>query len=423
MQVLKYSHKDNSNAILNLSTFLILVICLSIPTLEAFNINSLSRHKSKLITPLDMTSSSENADNKFHFSIDRGGTFTDVHCILPNKEQIVRKLLSEDPDNYADAPTEGIRRILKEFDDENACKGHYTRSTKVYTGMIGSIRMGTTVATNALLERKGERMGLLITKGFKDLLKIGNQSRQDIFDLSCQMPSLLYEDVVEVDERVMLAHYFDEQHGLHSTMNDNNAYSDSKFDHLGHPKAGYGHRYQGLTGETVIELKQPDLDKVKLQLEELQRKGIKSIAIVFAHSYTYDKHEQMIGKLAQDMGCFSEISMSSKVMPMVKLVNRGHTACAAAYLTPKITTYLDSFRKGFDENLDKVMLNFMKSDGGLSPVNDFSGEKAILSGKSNGWEILISFSSVNLANFFSNTCRSCRWCHCKCIWILDEYNY
>jgi 5-oxoprolinase (ATP-hydrolysing) len=131
----------------------------------------------------------------------------------------------------------------------------------------------------------------------------------------------------------------------------------------------------------------------------------------------------MIGKLAQDMGCFSEISMSSKVMPMVKLVNRGHTACAAAYLTPKITTYLDSFRKGFDENLDKVMLNFMKSDGGLSPVNDFSGEKAILSGKSNGWEILISFSRVNLANFFSNTCRSCRWCHCKCIWILDEYNY
>jgi len=321
---------------------------------------------------------SKGKQNKFLFSIDRGGTFTDVHCILPNNKEIVSKLLSEDPDNYPDAPTEGIRRILHDYDTENAEKGCYKRSDKVYTGMIGSIRMGTTVATNALLERKGERMGLLITKGFKDLLKIGNQSRKDIFDLTCAMPGLLYEDVKEVDERVMLAHFFDEDK---TSVED---YCDSQTDMLGAPKAGYGPRTQGLTGETVIDLKPPNMDAVRKQLEEFQKEGIKSLAIVLAHSYTYDEHEKMIGALAEELGCFTEISMSSKVMPMVKLVNRGHTACAAAYLTPKISTYLSSFRQGFDKQLDNVMLTFMKSDGGLTPVDDFGGHQAILSGPAGG---------------------------------------
>ena len=315
--------------------------------------------------------------DKFQFSIDRGGTFTDVHCILPGGKEIVRKLLSEDPDNYPDAPTEGIRRILHEFDAEN--EGRYNRGDKVYTGMIGSIRMGTTVATNALLERKGERMGLLITKGFKDLLKIGNQSRQDIFDLTCAMPGLLYEAVKEVDERVMLAEFFDD----HLEKNAGE-YKDAAVDDFGSPKAGYGPRKEGLTGEVTIDLKPPDLEKVKEQLKELQKEGIKSLAIVLAHSYTYDAHEQMIGNIAKEMGCFSEVSMSSEVMRMVKLVNRGHTACAAAYLTPKITTYLSSFRQGFDEGLDSVMLTFMKSDGGLTPVDDFGGHQAILSGPAGG---------------------------------------
>lgn len=315
--------------------------------------------------------------NKFQFSIDRGGTFTDIHCILPDGKEVVRKLLSEDPDNYPDAPTEGIRRVLKEFDKEN--DGKYNRGDKVFTGRIGSIRMGTTVATNALLERKGERMGLLITKGFKDLLKIGNQSRQDIFDLTCAMPGLLYEDVKEVDERVMLSEFFDE------TIDGNiEEYKNSNMDVLGSPMAGYGSRIKGVTGETVIDLKKPDLEKVRAQLEEFRANGVKSVAIVFAHSYTYDEHEKLVGEVANDMDCFTEISMSSKVMPMVKLVNRGHTACAAAYLTPKITTYLSSFREGFDEELDKVMLTFMKSDGGLTPVNDFGGHQAILSGPAGG---------------------------------------
>jgi len=119
-------------------------------------------------------------------------------------------------------------------------------------------------------------------------------------------------------------------------------------------------------------------------LEEFQKEGIKSLAIVLAHSYTYDKHEKILGKLAEEMGCFTEVSMSSKVMPMVKLVNRGHTACAAAYLTPKISAYLSSFRQGFDQGLDDVMLTFMKSDGGLTPVDDFGGHQAILSGPAGG---------------------------------------
>jgi 5-oxoprolinase (ATP-hydrolysing) len=328
--------------------------------------------------PIHFSHLQMSTSGKFAFSIDRGGTFTDVHCILPDGIEIVRKLLSEDPDNYPDAPTEGIRKILAEFDTENP--NEYKRNQKVYTGRIGSIRMGTTVATNALLERKGERMGLLITKGFKDLLKIGNQSRQDIFDLTCAMPGLLYEDVKEVDERVMLAEFFDQgksgeeiEHYLELILMKN-----------GIPQLGYGPRIQGISGETVIPLKLPDMEQVRTQLQEFSDSGIKSLAIVLAHSYTYDKHERMIGELAKDMGCFTEISMSSAVMPMIKLVNRGHTACAAAYLTPKITSYLSSFRAGFDENLNKVMLTFMKSDGGLTPVDDFSGESAILSGPAGG---------------------------------------
>jgi N-methylhydantoinase A/acetone carboxylase, beta subunit len=334
---------------------------------------------------------------KFHFSIDRGGTFTDIHCILPNQQEIIRKILSEDPDNYPDAPTEGIRRILFEYDAENTKKGKYKRGDKVCTENIGSIRMGTTVATNALLERKGERMGLLITKGFKDLLKIGNQSRQDIFDLTCYAPELLYESVKEVDERVMLANFFDEQIQDDKIMT---IFEEAAVDVLGSPKAGYGRRVEGITGEKVIVLKPPDLNDVRIQLEDFRKEGIKSVAIVLAHSYTFPEHEEMIGKLAMEMNCFTEISMSCKVMPMVKLVNRGHTACAAAYLTPKITTYLGSFRQGFDEGLKNVMLTFMKSDGGLTPVDNFGGHQAILSGPAGGVIVSISVHFVKANDTF-----------------------
>jgi hypothetical protein len=348
-----------------------------------------SSDQSTGVLPTTTTPISRQKQRKFHFSIDRGGTFTDIHCILPNQQEIIRKILSEDPDNYPDAPTEGIRRILFEYDVENTKKGKYKRGDKVCTENIGSIRMGTTVATNALLERKGERMGLLITKGFKDLLKIGNQSRQDIFDLTCFAPELLYESVKEVDERVMLAKYFDEQIQDDEIMD---SFQEPTVDVMGSPKAGYGKRVEGITGEKVIVMKPPDLNVVRVQLEEFRKEGIKSVAIVLAHSYTFQEHEKMIGNLAMEMNCFSEISMSSKVMPMVKLVNRGHTACAAAYLTPKITTYLGSFRQGFDEGLKNVMLTFMKSDGGLTPVDNFGGHQAILSGPAGG--VIVSKSVI-----------------------------
>ncbi|EED95002.1 5-oxoprolinase [Thalassiosira pseudonana CCMP1335] len=298
-----------------------------------------------------------NGDGKFHFAIDRGGTFTDVHCTLPSGIEVVSKLLSVDPSNYDDAPTEGIRRIL----DEHDAKGKkHPRGTPVDTSQIGSIRMGTTVATNALLEREGERMGLVISRGFRDLLQIGDQTRSNIFDLTCTSPEVLYEEVVEVEERVMLSEFYDEGRRV-------------------------GKRITGVTGEKVIPLITPNEEAVRASLQSLADKGIQSLAIVFLHSYVYPEHETMVGKIAKSMNCFSEISLSHEVMSMVKIVPRGHTACAAAYLTPKITQYLAGFTKGFDSGLlTNVRLDFMKSDGGLTPMNDFGGHQAILSGPAGG---------------------------------------
>ena len=144
-----------------------------IQTHKLHNINN-HQHSS---THMSSITQQQNGDGKFHFAIDRGGTFTDVHCKLPNGTELVSKLLSVDPANYDDAPTEGIRRLLNEHDQTGK---KYPRGEKINTSLIGSIRMGTTVATNALLEREGERMGLVITKGFGDLLKIGDQTRSDM---------------------------------------------------------------------------------------------------------------------------------------------------------------------------------------------------------------------------------------------------
>jgi 5-oxoprolinase (ATP-hydrolysing) len=298
-------------------------------------------------------------DGKFHFAIDRGGTFTDVMCRLPDGKEVVFKLLSEDPQHYADAPTEGIRRLLEKYDTESGFD--YSRGRPVTTDRIGSIRMGTTVATNALLERQGARMALLTTEGFADLLEIGNQARPDIFDLTCSTPSLLYEQVVQVKERVLLEEYC----------------SQELIDKLGKSQVG-------LTGEKVLIEQVPDMAQVKQDLEKLRDAGITALAVALMHAYTFADHEKMIGDLARSMNCFEQISLSHEVMPMIKLVPRGHTTCAAAYLTPKITTYLANFQMGFDENLSKVPLQFMKSDGGLAPVGDFGGHQAILSGPAGG---------------------------------------
>jgi 5-oxoprolinase (ATP-hydrolysing) len=311
-------------------------------------------------------------DGKFHFSIDRGGTFTDVHCRLPDGTESVSKLLSEDPTHYPDAPTEGIRRVLAAHaTNENEKQLLQNRSVPVCTARIGSIRMGTTVATNALLERQGSPMALLTTAGFEDVLQIGNQARPDIFDLTCAKPSLLYKAVVGISERICLAQYAPVEWKEQAK----------------YPVA------TGITGEDVFILQPPNLEVIRLELETLRDAGITSLAIALLHAYVYPEHEVLIGNLAMSMQCFSQISLSHATMPMMKLVSRGHTTAAAAYLTPKITQYLDSFQAGFDDGLStssstastkSVPLTFMKSDGGLAPVHAFGGHQAILSGPAGG---------------------------------------
>mmetsp|Transcript_22596 Transcript_22596/g.32352 ORF Transcript_22596/g.32352 Transcript_22596/m.32352 type:complete len:1303 (-) Transcript_22596:929-4837(-) len=328
-------------------------------------------------------------DNKFHFAIDRGGTFTDVHAILPSGEEHVTKLLSVDPSNYPDAPTEGIRRVLAEFDSTN---GPYERGVPLKTAMIGSIRMGTTVATNALLERNGARTGLVITKGFRDLLAIGNQSRPNIFDLTITTPEIIYERVIEVDERVMLDKFLssDTSHLVEGRDAAIPLADASLFCESAKPAPTNGPRVLSVTGETYIQMRIPDLQDVRNQLQSLLDDGIHSLAIVFLHSFAFPDHEKIVGDLAKQMG-FLDIALSSAVMPMVKMTSRGHTACAAAYLTPSIAEYLKTFKKGFDSGLKDIRLDFMTSDGGLTPVCSFLGHNAILSGPAAG---VVGFSKT-----------------------------
>ncbi|KAL3835035.1 hypothetical protein ACJIZ3_009771 [Penstemon smallii] len=295
-------------------------------------------------------------EGKLKFCIDRGGTFTDVYAEIPGQsEGRVMKLLSVDPSNYDDAPVEGIRRILEEFTG-----GKIPRSSKVPTDKIEWIRMGTTVATNALLERNGERIALCVTRGFKDLLQIGNQARPNIFDLTVSKPSNLYEEVVEVDERVELV------------LNEENVDSNLSESIV-----------QGVSGELVRIVKPFNEVLLKPLLKGLYGKGIRSLAVVLLHSYTYPDHEIAVENLAKSLG-FKHVSLSSALTPMVRAVPRGFTACVDAYLTPVIKEYLSGFISKFDEGVGKLNVLFMQSDGGLAPESRFSGHKAVLSGPAGG---------------------------------------
>lgn len=290
---------------------------------------------------------------KFKFAIDRGGTFTDVYAICPDGKERVTKLLSVDPSNYPDAPREGIRRILEE-----ELGNKMPANEPVDTSMIDWIRMGTTVATNALLERKGERMALVITSGFRDLLYIGNQARPKIFDLKIEMPEGLYEAVVEAKERVIL---------------------DSPRCQL----TAKGRQVDATNGEKLWIIEELDQEHLKRELEKIHDKGISSIAVVLMHSYIYPAHEEIIEKIARSVGIES-VSLSSKIMPMMRIVPRGFTAASDAYLTPHIQRYLQGFCSGFKNELDGVNVLFMQSDGGLTPMDSFSGSRAILSGPAGG---------------------------------------
>ncbi|XP_043192342.1 5-oxoprolinase-like [Amphibalanus amphitrite] len=290
---------------------------------------------------------------KFEFSIDRGGTFTDIYARCPGGRVRTLKLLSSDPDRYPDAPTEGIRRIL-----EQETGRPFPAGEPIDTSAISWIRMGTTVATNALLEKKGAEMALLITAGFRDVLHIGNQARPKIFDLSVSCPDVLYRDVVEVDERLFLAS----------------------------PRCQMKHDYERVTarsGQELLVVRRPDLSALEPQLQALLDRGITSLAVVLMHSYLYPDHEQLVGGLAARLG-FTHVSLSSEVMSMARLVPRGFTAAADAYLTPCIKHYLKSFSSGFRDELRGVNVLFMQSDGGLTPMDSFNGSRAILSGPAGG---------------------------------------
>ncbi|CAL1399120.1 unnamed protein product [Linum trigynum] len=293
-------------------------------------------------------------EEKLRFCIDRGGTFTDVYAELPGRtDGRVLKLLSVDPANYDDAPVEGIRRILEEYTGSKI-----PRHSKIPTDKIEWIRMGTTVATNALLERKGERIALCVTKGFKDLLQIGNQARPNIFDLTVSKPSNLYEEVIEVDERVQLV-VDKEEDGSSSAV------------------------VKGISGELVRVVKPLDDAALKPQLKCLLEKGVSCLAVVLLHSYTFPDHEVAVAKVASSLG-FKHVSLSSALTPMVRAVPRGLTASVDAYLTPVIKEYLSGFISKFDQGLGKLNVLFMQSDGGLAPESRFSGHKAVLSGPAGG---------------------------------------
>ncbi|KAI6089837.1 Hydantoinase B/oxoprolinase-domain-containing protein [Hypoxylon rubiginosum] len=327
--------------------------------------------------------STDHKDRGVRIAIDRGGTFTDCVGTLDGKDDVVIKLLSEDPANYADAPLEGIRRIMGHFAGREIPRGE-----ALDTSGIDSIRMGTTVATNALLERKGEKMALVVTKGFRDCLVIGNQSRPLIFDLAIKKPDVLYEHVVEVDERVTLEDYAEDPERALTK-------ADAK---AGTPGAAGAELVTGLSGEAVRVLRRPEEAAIRDQLQGIRDKGIKSIAVCLMHGYTFPDHEALVGKIAREVG-FDHISLSHELMPMIKLVPRATSVCADAYLTPAIKKYIAGFQKGFEGGLGTrsvlqqqegskgskgARCEFMQSDGGLVDVDKFTGLKAILSGPAGG---------------------------------------
>lgn len=289
-------------------------------------------------------------------AIDRGGTFTDIYAEIDHKgqhgavttKQHVLKLLSVDPLNYPDAPTEGIRRIL-----ELATSSPHLKGAPLDTSHIQWIRMGTTVATNALLERDGEPCAFVATEGLKDLLAIGNQSRPEIFDLKVEKMPVLYKLAVEAEERVRVQHSTSISPG-------------SK------------------TSQTSLYVEKP-LNEAKLteELKKIRSTGVHALAVALMHSYSFNDHERKVKDIALSTG-FTHVSLSSELTPMVKIVPRGFTATVDAYLTPKIQKYIKTFRRGFKDELKGVDVQFMQSDGGLCDISSFSGYIAILSGPAGG---------------------------------------
>ncbi|CAF0933153.1 unnamed protein product [Rotaria sordida] len=299
---------------------------------------------------------------RLQVAIDRGGTFTDVVARTSDGKIVTMKLLSEDPEKYKDAPTEAIRRLIKQD------------SFPLDPANIDWIRMGTTVATNALLERKGERVALLVTNGFRDLLHIGSQSRPKLFDLTVRISDVVYEEVIEVQERVVI-------------FRDDCELTDEI--------RGKIQQTTTTTGEKIEIWKAVDEEQLRKELGKIKEKGILSIAVALLHSYCFPDHELRVGEIARDMG-FTNISLSHQIIAMQKYVPRAHTACTDAYLTPCLKRYIDTFTNAFEKDkLNELNVLFMQSDGGLTSVEKFSGSRAILSGPAGG---VIGYSVTSYIN-------------------------
>jgi 5-oxoprolinase (ATP-hydrolysing) len=282
---------------------------------------------------------------RWEFWIDRGGTFTDIVARRPDGTLSTRKLLSENPERYRDAAVHGIRELLG-----------LAPGAPIPAGAIGAVKMGTTVATNALLERKGERTALVITRGFADALRIGYQNRPKLFVRRIDLPSLLYERVIEVDERI------------------------------------------GARGEMVRPL---DIAAAEAALRDAHQAGIGAVAIVLMHGYRFPAHEQALAALARTIG-FAQVSVSHEVSPLQKLVSRGDTTVVDAYLSPILRRYVGQVdaeltgghpnpgnlpragKEGNHASPAPMRLQFMQSSGGLTDAHLFQGKDAILSGPAGG---------------------------------------
>jgi len=262
-------------------------------------------------------------NGRWQFWIDRGGTFTDIVGLAPDGGIHTRKLLSENPAQYADAAVHGIRRMLGLAPEES-----------ITAQRVACVKMGTTVATNALLERKGERTLLVITRGFRDALRIATQARPRLFDRHIVLPEMLYEQVIEAAERV------------------------------------------GARGEVILPLDEAALER---ELREAFARGLRSCAVVLMHGYRYTAHEVAAAAIAQRVG-FTQISVSHRVSPLMKLVPRGDTTVVDAYLSPILRRYVEQVAQA----MPGVPLFFMQSSGGLTQAHHFQGKDAILSGPAGG---------------------------------------
>ncbi len=263
----------------------------------------------------------------WQFWIDRGGTFTDVIGRAPDGTLSARKLLSENSRSYRDAAVQGIREHLG-----------LATGAPIPANTIGEVRMGTTVATNALLERKGESMALITTRGFRDALEIGYQARPKIFAKAIIKPELLYSAVAEIDERILA---------------------------------------DGTVEKPLDEM------QLRAELEGIKAKGYQALAIVFMHAWRFSDHEKRAAAIARSMG-FAQVSVSHEVSPLIKLVGRGDTAVVDAYLSPILGRYVQQVADELDIKRTGARLMFMMSSGGLTAAELFQGKDAILSGPAGG---------------------------------------